>query len=67
MRYVGYSLFTVSLLVGAVGLVFLSQATMGTGLIAGACLLAVYTRILQASIYHHEHMDAIEPTRDGRE
>ena len=50
-------LVLVSLVIGAAGLLFLSNATVGVGLIAFACLLAIYARIAQ--VWEHR--------RDARE
>jgi hypothetical protein len=41
-----------SLLVAGVGVLLLSQATAGVGVLAGAILLAIYARIYQA---HEQH------------
>jgi hypothetical protein len=40
----------------ALGALFLSQATMGVGLVAGACFLAIWARILQAGAHHTDVM-----------
>jgi hypothetical protein len=42
-------LVAVSLLIGVVGLLFMSQATTGVGLIAFACLVGITARIAQAA------------------
>ena len=44
----------VALLASFVGLLFLSQATTGVGIICGACLLAIFARMAQASDHHQE-------------
>lgn len=43
-----------ALLCGLIGLVFLSEATAGVGIIALGCLTAILARIAQAS--HHESL-----------
>ena len=42
-------LIAIALLVAAVGVLFLSEATSGVGMIAFACLLGIIARIAQAS------------------
>ena len=49
----------IALLVGVVGGCYLNQATLGAGLIAGACFLAILARIAQAHNQHLELMDEI--------
>ena len=44
-----------SILAAAVGLLSLSQATMGVGFMAGACLLAILARIAQASDHQKQN------------
>jgi hypothetical protein len=44
-----------ALTAGIFGLVSLSQATFGVGLLAGACLLAIVARYAQAE-YHHRRL-----------
>jgi hypothetical protein len=41
-----------SVLGAGMGVLSLSEATMGVGFIAGACLLAIWARIAQAADYH---------------
>lgn len=41
---------------GIVGGFLLSQATLGVGMIAGACLLAIIARIYQAAKQHEDQM-----------
>jgi len=36
----------------ALGAVMLTQATMGVGLLCGACFLAILTRVIQAGLHH---------------
>lgn len=49
-------LLIAAILFGVSGLLFLSKATSGVGLIAFACLLAIFARIVQASSEtSHEH------------
>jgi hypothetical protein len=45
-------LVILAIVVGAIGFVELSQATMGVGLIGSACLLGVLARVVQASELH---------------
>jgi hypothetical protein len=45
------ALIVLAVILGALGLLFTSQATLGVGLIALACLIAILARIAQAS--HH--------------
>jgi hypothetical protein len=42
-----------AVILGAIGLLFTSQATLGVGLIALACLSAILARLAQAS-YHRK-------------
>ena len=44
----------VALLASVVGLLNLTQATTGVGFICGACLLAIFARMAQASDHHLE-------------
>src|SRR5207247_4382801 len=41
-----------ALIVALLGALFLTQATMGVGILAGACLLAIFARIVQAAHHH---------------
>lgn len=43
----------ISMVAAAIGFASLSQATLGVGLIALACYLAILARLLQAGRYHH--------------
>ena len=47
-------LVVLALLAGVAGLVSLSQATLGVGVMGMACLLAIFARIVQASDQHGE-------------
>jgi len=47
-------LIIVALLAGLIGFFYLTQATIGVGIICGACLLAIIARIVQASDQHAE-------------
>jgi hypothetical protein len=49
-------LLLIALVVAALGFVSLTQATMGVGLIAVACLLGIIARIMQATAFHTEIM-----------
>lgn len=48
------TLVAVAVVAGGLGLLMLSQATMGVGLIAFGCLCAVLARIEQAANYHSQ-------------
>lgn len=52
-------LIVLALLVGIAGGCYLNQATLGVGLIGGACFLAILARIAQAHNQHLELMDEI--------
>lgn len=57
-------LVTVAVVLATVGLLMLSSATIGVGLIAVGCLLAILARLVQASLHHHhtraaDHSDRI--------
>lgn len=56
-------LLAVSILLGLGGLVFLSNATTGVGLIALACLVAIIARIVQAGQQHAAILKTIETQR----
>jgi hypothetical protein len=43
----------------AIGFLSLSQATMGVGILAVACILGVFARIAQANKYQHDLIEAI--------
>jgi hypothetical protein len=47
-------LVVVSVIAALIGVVSLSNATMGVGFVAGACLLAILARIAQAGEHHRE-------------
>ncbi len=53
-------LVIIALLVAFVGALFLTEATMGVGIICGACFLAILARITQASSQHEKLMKKIE-------
>ena len=48
------------------GLVTLSQATMGVGLLCGGCLFAIWARIVQAGAFHKELMKALQQQPEWR-
>jgi hypothetical protein len=52
-------LVVVSIIVGVFGFFSLSQATMGIGIICGACLLGILARIAQASKHQEELINEI--------
>ena len=49
----------IAVAVGLDGMGSLTQATLGVGTLAGACLLAVFARLFQASAHHSEVMQAL--------
>jgi len=53
-------LIILALLVGAAGVLSLTKATLGVGLLALACLLAIFARIAQASAHHDKLVQALE-------
>lgn len=55
-------LVVVALLAGVIGLLFMSQATTGVGLICFACLLAILARMAQA---HEHHKTAARILREA--
>ena len=54
------TLISLALLGGIVGGLYLSQLTLGVGLIGSACLLAILGRITQAHNQHSELMDKLD-------
>lgn len=44
---------------GFFGLATLTQATQGVGLVASACLAAIFARILQAEVHHRCELNAL--------
>lgn len=56
-----------ALLVGIVGILFASQATMGVAIVGFACLLAIVGRIQQASVQHKELLGQIKDSRTSEE
>lgn len=42
-----------AVIIGAAGVVFSSEATLGVALVALACLLAIFGRIAQAAHHHN--------------
>lgn len=52
-------LLGLSFIVLLVGLVFTSEATFGVGIIAGAGVLAIWSRIAQANRQHNEKLEAL--------
>jgi hypothetical protein len=49
-------LLLLGLVLGFFGILMLSEATRGVGLICAGCLLAVWGRIMQASGHHRDAM-----------
>jgi hypothetical protein len=54
------ALIILAVLAALVGLVSLSQATLGVGLICGGCLLGVLARIAQAQAQHRELQEVLK-------
>jgi hypothetical protein len=50
----------VALVIGFVGSNYLTQATLGVGIIAFACLVGIFARIVQAAAYHRAAQPATE-------
>jgi hypothetical protein len=63
MIFMAILLGLLALVVGLDGANSLTQATLGVGTIASACLLAVFARIFQASGHHKEVMEALRAAR----
>lgn len=57
-------LVALAVLVGVFGGLSLSQATMGAGLMAAACLLGILARMVQAS-HHQSELHALLLRRDS--
>lgn len=53
-------LVLLSMLAGGGGLLLLSQATLGVGIICGGCLLAILARMAQAAHQHRELIRKLE-------
>ena len=53
-------LVVLAVLVSLLGLLALSQATTGVGLIAASCLLAIFARISQANHHHRKLISMLE-------
>jgi hypothetical protein len=53
-------LFIGSILVGLGGILFLSEATMGVGILAFAALLGIWSRIIQAAGNHRALLNEIK-------
>lgn len=49
-------LVVVALLAGVIGVLSLSEATMGVGIICFGCLIGIVARIAQASVQHAAQM-----------
>jgi hypothetical protein len=56
-------LIVFALLAGVLGLVFASQATIGTALVGFGCLLAILARITQAHYHQCDRHPAPPPAR----
>jgi cobalamin biosynthesis protein CobD/CbiB len=64
MRFIGLLIGVLSGLVALVGLVQISQATLGASLIAFACWLAILFRIAQAAAHHDDMIASLKTLRD---
>lgn len=53
-------LLLAALVSAGAGVLFLSNATSGVGLICVGCLFGVWARILQAGVHHREVIEALE-------
>ncbi len=53
-------LFIISIVLGLAGLLFLSEATTGVGLIGLACLFGIFARITQAASNNNKIIKLIE-------
>lgn len=62
----GVILLLISMLVGITGFLFLSEATMGVGIIGVAALLGVYARIAQADAHHKKVKRLLEELVDSK-
>ena len=51
---------------GVFGLALASQATAGVAVLAFCCLLAILSRVFQASSHHEALMKQIEDARSGK-
>ena len=49
-----YIIFGLLAILGFAGILFLTEATMGVGLIAAGCLAGILSRIIQAEKHHKE-------------
>ena len=58
-----FILIILSLIAAAVGVFTLSEATFGVGILAVACLLAIYARLAQASIHNKEIKKLLDVTQ----
>lgn len=54
MKALTVILVLVAWLVAIVGIDYLSEATLGVGIICSACFLGIMARIAQASAHHRE-------------
>ena len=54
-------LLTLSIFTAGAGLLFLSQATAGVGLVAFGCWLAIVARLVQAETIHEEDKARLAP------
>lgn len=48
------TLLAIAIVAGAIGFAALSQATLGVGLLVGACLFGIFARIAQAREHQRE-------------
>lgn len=56
-------LTSLAVLGAVLGLILLSQATTGTGILTGACLLGILARMAQAAYQHEQVMRVVHGQR----
>lgn len=59
-------LVVLAILLALIGFFSLSQATTGVGILACACLFAIFARIAQASDHHAQVMKVIGQGNDAK-
>jgi hypothetical protein len=59
-------LILLSILGLVVGLLFLSEATTGVGILAIAAVLGIYARLAQAEQHHRTLIEVLDPEASGR-
>ncbi len=53
-------LLIIAVCVGGLGLLFLTGATAGVGIIGLACLIGIVARLIQADSHHHKLMKHLQ-------